>query len=87
MSNIDNTLNERGETYGDFGSFSFLCQALKTTLRRHKGWERLSSDQKESVEMIIHKVSRIVNGDPNHLDSWVDIQGYARLSEKCIKHE
>jgi hypothetical protein len=29
--------------------------------------------------MIAHKIGRIVNGDPDHVDSWVDIAGYAQL--------
>ena len=33
----------------------------------------------EALDMICHKIARIINGDPNHLDSWQDIAGYARL--------
>jgi hypothetical protein len=29
--------------------------------------------------MILHKIARIVNGDPNWSDSWRDIAGYATL--------
>ena len=29
--------------------------------------------------MIAHKIGRILNGDPNYADSWVDIAGYAQL--------
>jgi hypothetical protein len=29
--------------------------------------------------MICHKIARILNGDPNYADSWVDIAGYAQL--------
>jgi hypothetical protein len=29
--------------------------------------------------MIAHKISRIVNGDANYMDSWIDIVGYAQL--------
>jgi hypothetical protein len=29
--------------------------------------------------MICHKLGRIVNGDPNYADSWIDIAGYAKL--------
>ena len=34
--------------------------------------------------MILHKISRIVNGDPNYKDSWTDIIGYAKLVEKTL---
>jgi len=39
----------------------------------------MAADQKEAVEMIAHKLGRIVNGDPHYDDSWVDIAGYAKL--------
>lgn len=29
--------------------------------------------------MIFNKVARILNGNPNYADSWVDIAGYAKL--------
>jgi hypothetical protein len=29
--------------------------------------------------MIQHKISRILNGNPNHIDSWADIAGYAHI--------
>ena len=29
--------------------------------------------------MIVHKLARIVNGNPDKVDSWVDIAGYATL--------
>jgi hypothetical protein len=29
--------------------------------------------------MIMHKIARIMNGDPNYRDSWVDIAGYAQI--------
>jgi hypothetical protein len=35
--------------------------------------------QKEGLHMILHKIGRIVNGDPDYVDSWLDIAGYATL--------
>lgn len=35
--------------------------------------------QREAIEMICHKLARIVNGDPYYADSWTDIAGYAKL--------
>jgi hypothetical protein len=48
-------------------------------MREHIGWDRLSAHQREALDMIMHKVSRILNGNPNHKDSWVDIEGYAHI--------
>ena len=48
------------------------------------GWETLSFDAAEALDMIQHKIARILNGDPNYIDSWTDIIGYARLVEKRL---
>ena len=34
--------------------------------------------------MIVHKIARILAGDPNHADHWHDIAGYAILVEERI---
>lgn len=39
----------------------------------------LDPDQREALEMIAHKIARILNGDPNYADSWHDVAGYATL--------
>lgn len=77
-------LNERRQQYGDFVSFALLSQALKREVWGHERWNHLSTAQAEAVEMILHKVTRIVNGDPNIADSWLDIAGYATLGMNSI---
>jgi len=37
--------------------------------------------------MVVHKISRILNGNPNNIDSWHDIVGYASLVEKRLNGE
>jgi len=41
----------------------------------------MSASHREALEMIAHKIGRILNGDPNYADSWHDIAGYAKLAE------
>jgi hypothetical protein len=41
--------------------------------------KELDSDQLEALDMIAHKIARILNGDPNYADNWIDIAGYATL--------
>lgn len=72
-------LIERGKSYGTFARCSDISQQLKSVMQHQKGWARLAADQRESLEMIACKLSRILNGDPNHADSWADIAGYAKL--------
>lgn len=76
---IDATLAERGSRYGRFEDHSEVSQALKKVVFTKRPRETLATDQVEALEMICHKLGRIVNGDPNYADSWVDIAGYAKL--------
>jgi hypothetical protein len=40
---------------------------------------QLSAVQKEALDMICSKISRILSGNPDFPDHWLDIEGYARL--------
>lgn len=84
---IGDTLKERGERYGDFRLHANISQSLKTNMKATDGWDRLTHSQKESLEMIVHKIARILNGDPNYHDSWRDIAGYATLVADKLKVE
>ena len=88
MTQIDTTLIERGSRYGDFIDQSFIAQALKDVIHQAPNWDKLLSDQKEAMDMMAHKMARILNGDPDYIDSWHDIIGYARLVEqRLIRHQ
>lgn len=87
ISSIDDTLTQRGARYGEFPDHASVTQGLKDIMKSHKGWGNLADDQKEALEMVAHKVGRIINGDPNYIDSWTDIIGYTRLVEKRLIDE
>ena len=78
---ITETLTERGSRYGVFMGHAQISQELKTLLRDHllQRQKTLEEDQQEALDMICHKIARIVNGDPDYADSWIDIAGYAKL--------
>lgn len=78
-TDIDATLAERGSRYGKFKDHAAISQCLSGVMRSREGWERLDDDQREALAMIAHKIARILNGDPDYADSWVDIAGYAKL--------
>lgn len=82
QNTIDATLEERGNRYGDFAGHAEVTQSLKRDMVDTPGWETLSDAKRESLEMIVHKIGRILNGDPTYRDSWTDIAGYARLIER-----
>jgi hypothetical protein len=76
---VDTILEERGRRYGLFKDHAMIAQTIKDMMKQEEGWARLAPDQKEALEMIAHKIARILNGDPDYADSWIDIAGYAKL--------
>lgn len=86
---LSETLQERGGKYGPFSLHAEVVQSLKAVIRRHVELRgiTLADDQAEALEMIAHKIGRIVNGDPDYADSWVDIAGYAKLVADRLDRE
>lgn len=82
---IENTLEQRGNNYGDYRDVAFTAQEMKLALRRTKSWPHMEAYMQESLDMICNKMSRIVNGNPYYDDSWVDIAGYATLVVKQLE--
>lgn len=80
-TDIDTTLAERGTRYGDFPGHAKITQSLKRAMAASPNWASLADDQREALEMVAHKIGRILNGDANYHDSWHDIIGYTRLVE------
>lgn len=78
---IDQTLTERGNRYGEYKHHARITQNIKRALVNSPNWAELSDDKKECLEMVAHKIGRILNGDPDYIDSWHDIIGYVRLVE------
>ena len=79
IKGVDAILEERGRRYGLFTDLASMSQTIKDMMKQEEGWARLAPDQKEALEVIAQKIARILNGDPNYADSWVDIAGYAKL--------
>ena len=84
MSGVDEVLDDRGKNYGDFDGHARLTQSLKAAMKAHPNWDGLGFVHKEALEMIAHKIGRIVNGNPDYKDSWVDVAGYAQLVARDI---
>ena len=81
---LEETLKERGSNYGKFKDHAITTWGIKIQMHEAilKNSRQFTSAQLEALDMIAHKIGRIVNGDPNYVDSWTDIAGYARLIEK-----
>jgi hypothetical protein len=83
-NDINKTLQERGNRYGEFREHARITQNIKRAMADSPNWAKLSDDKREALEMNAHKVGRILNGDPEYADSWHDIVGYTTLVEKEI---
>lgn len=81
----DPLLVEREKTHGSFTDVAGTAQDLKSTIRnRRLSSSTISEAQVEALDLICTKIARIVCGNPNERDHWLDIAGYAKLgAEAC----
>jgi hypothetical protein len=84
---VDETLDTRALSYGKFKDGAALMQGIKRQMANHaqKHDKTFADDQWEALEMIVHKIGRIVNGNPDKVDHWDDIAGYATLVSDRLK--
>lgn len=96
-TDITTTLQERGSRYGKFTGHARITQDLKRVIAEHtplsrirpdgKRGDHLAPDQQEALDMICHKIGRILNGSPDYADNWIDIAGYAMLVANRLEEE
>ena len=82
---MDELLAEREKTHGPFWMHAHITQGIKSVMHFHKNWRGLNDSKREALDMIAHKIGRILAGDPNHADHWLDIAGYATLVVKELE--
>lgn len=80
-TDINALLDERARTHGDYAVHALITQDLKRVITHHVADldRRLDDDMQESLDMITHKIGRIIAGYPAEPDHWRDIAGYAQL--------
>lgn len=83
-SNVSSTLSSRANTHGSFAANGQIMQALKDLARSGHNWNKLAPHQREAIDMILHKIGRILCGNPDYADHWHDIAGYATLVENLL---
>lgn len=82
VQGIQAVLNERESRYGAFNTHAQITQAIKDICCGAvccTNWSQLKPYQAEALDMIAHKIGRILNGDPNYIETWKDLAGYAQL--------
>lgn len=80
-TDVDGILNDRAKDYGKFIEGAEIMQMLKRIVHNYieERGTQLAFDQREALDMIMHKMGRIINGNPDKADSWRDVAGYATL--------
>lgn len=83
---------KRASVYGYYLHNAIVSQAIKSAMRNIPdpdnegiGWDSLPVDVRDSLEMMACKISRIVTGNPEYLDNWDDIGGYAKIVADRIR--
>jgi hypothetical protein len=71
-------LNEHEKTHGNFNNVARLHQKL-LAIFDSKNSVKETDVQKEAYNMILLKLARARCGNPNEIDHWRDIVGYAEL--------
>jgi len=84
---VEKALEARPSTHGDFKDNADVSQGIKRLIQGAPSYHLLSDTQKEVVDMVAHKLSRIAAGDPNTLDHWVDLAGYASIAVRELQLE
>ncbi len=80
-TDIKDTLAQRGSVYGDFREQGRITQNLKRAMHDSPNWHKLPGYMKEGLDMVQHKISRLLNGDPLYDDNVHDILGYIKLMQ------
>ena len=87
MKEINDTLSEREAIYGDYSSGVKLREdimtLIKTEFKNSHGGQEMQLVHQGYIFDIVTKLRRIAVS-PDHLDSWHDLQGYARLVEIAL---
>jgi len=75
--NAKELTEERETTHGGFSANARVSQELKATI--HCENSDMTNVQREAIDMICMKLSRIASGHAHFADHWEDIQGYCQL--------
>lgn len=77
---LQSILEERRNTHGDYSDNAETYDALTKII----DLDRLDPERRLAMDVILQKLCRIQNGNPNFKDHWDDIAGYATLASKSL---
>ena len=75
----------RDDQHGGVEAVGIVSQGVKHAMRKGINWNSLSFGGQESLDMIAHKIGRILSGaDPHDHEHWDDIAGYAHAAMRSF---
>lgn len=86
MTSTEQLLADRKTTHGRYDDHARITQTLKMLVEQElserviRNQPMLTFTQKESIDMILHKIGRIIAGEASFQDHWDDIAGYAKIA-------
>jgi hypothetical protein len=75
----EDILSARARTHGDYAAMAKTFEALSDVMNAACPLKQTTPGQRFAIFMILVKLARIANGDPDYADHWDDVAGYARL--------
>lgn len=87
MNSLNTTLSQRGAIYGDYEEGSLFIantMAEMERVRHAQGYLPFTEENRVHINYILLKLTRIMI-TPNHVDSWHDLAGYAKLTEEVYE--
>jgi hypothetical protein len=74
----------RDEQHGGMEAVGSLSQSLKIPIHHGTNWYLLTPGEQEALDMIAHKIARILSGsDPHDPEHWEDVAGYAHAAMRA----
>ena len=72
-------ISEREKTHGRFRDNARVGQMIRHAIRTGPMWDNMSNVQRECLDHMAGKIGRIVSGNHDFLDHWVDLRNYPEL--------
>lgn len=71
----------RDQQHGGMEAVGIVSRRIKLAMRSSLNWGELSDGHAEALDMIAHKIARILSGaDPHDRQHWEDVAGYAQAA-------
>src|SRR6266403_5069658 len=76
---LTDLLTDRHSTHGSFEDNAKISQGLKEWMRNSPGWRNITDVEREAMDMIALKFSRVLSGKSLEKQHWEDVVGYGQL--------